>query len=198
MAFASASGSSSSYQWSYDVFLSFINEDDDDGSSRSFIDELCKDLNKRDYQIFKDDDGKRNLEEHITSEFLDTIEESKVSIIVFSKNYASSIWCLDELVKMLECKHEMGQTVLPVFYKVDPAHVRHQIGILKETFVAYEERFKSEMKKVETWKVALTEAANLSGWHIKDVADGYLDSLLSNSTNFHFSSYFLAIKIHCI
>ncbi|XP_043715485.1 disease resistance protein RPV1-like [Telopea speciosissima] len=174
MACASTS-SSSTHQWNHDVFLSFIEEDygdGDDDSGRNFIDQLYEALIQRGYHIFADEDYKRNHDDHITSEFLKTIEESKVSIVVFSKNYGSSIWCLDELVKMLECKHDqMGMyTVLPVFYNVDPSHFRKQNGILEETFAGYEERFKSEMEKVKSWRKALNEAGNLSGWHLQDIA----------------------------
>jgi uracil phosphoribosyltransferase len=48
------------------------------------------------------DDMLRSGEE-ISSALLKAIEESAISIIVLSKNYASSRWCLDELVKILEC-----------------------------------------------------------------------------------------------
>jgi hypothetical protein len=58
--------------------------------------------------------------EEISTELIEAIESSRISIIVFSQNYASSTWCLNELVKILECKKN-GQTVLPVFYKVDPS-----------------------------------------------------------------------------
>jgi len=56
------------------------------------------------------------------------IEEAKVSIVIFSKNYGNSKWCLDELVKILECKKMKGQNVLPIFYDIDPSHVRNQTG----------------------------------------------------------------------
>jgi hypothetical protein len=45
------------------------------------------------------------------SSLLKAIEESKLYVIVFSENYASSKWCLDELVKILESKEMNGQTV---------------------------------------------------------------------------------------
>jgi hypothetical protein len=41
------------------------------------------------------------------------IEESRFSVIIFSRDYASSPWCLDELVKIVQCMKEMGHTVLP-------------------------------------------------------------------------------------
>ena len=32
-----------------------------------------------------------------------TIDGSRISIVVLSSNYTSSRWCLDELVKIMEC-----------------------------------------------------------------------------------------------
>ncbi|XP_010255671.1 PREDICTED: TMV resistance protein N-like [Nelumbo nucifera] len=69
----------------------------------------------------------------------------------------------------------MDQTVLPVFYDVDPSDVRKQSGIFAEAFVEYEreQRFNAElMGKLQRWRQALTDAANLSGWDLRDVANG--------------------------
>ncbi|KAH9726191.1 Disease resistance-like protein DSC1 [Citrus sinensis] len=52
---------------------------------------------------------------------VNAIEASAISVIVFSEGYASSRWCLDELVKILDCKKEYAQIVIPVFYRVDPS-----------------------------------------------------------------------------
>ncbi|KAM7473384.1 hypothetical protein LguiB_020627 [Lonicera macranthoides] len=61
--------------------------------------------------------------ESIPPALLKAIEESNFAIVVFSKNYASSLWCLDELVKIMECssKSPKGQTVMPIFYDVKPS-----------------------------------------------------------------------------
>ncbi|RVW16165.1 TMV resistance protein N [Vitis vinifera] len=53
---------------------------------------------------FRDDKLKRG--EEIESELLKAIEESRLSIIIFSPNYAHSRWCLDELLKIMECRKE--------------------------------------------------------------------------------------------
>ncbi|KAM7466165.1 hypothetical protein LguiB_013727 [Lonicera macranthoides] len=102
--------------WNYDVFLSFRGED----TRKNFTDHLHNALTRAGIRTFRDDDqlprGK-----HIPFQLTKAIEESRISIIVFSKNYASSSWCLDELVKVLECKNTRGQLVLPVFYDVDPS-----------------------------------------------------------------------------
>nr|XP_048324745.1 disease resistance protein RPV1-like [Ziziphus jujuba var. spinosa] len=55
------------------------------------------------------------------------INKAMLSVTIFSENYASSTWCLDELVKISECR-EKGQIVIPPFYGVDPSHVRKQKG----------------------------------------------------------------------
>jgi len=53
-------------------------------------------------------DDKLRSGEEISPSLLKAIEESAISIIVLSKNYASSQWCLDELMKILECRKTRG------------------------------------------------------------------------------------------
>ena len=108
------SSSSSPHPWSYDVFLSFRGEDTRNG----FTGHLYKALCDNGIYTFIDDDLRRGKE--ISEELLKTIERSMISIVVFSKNYAESHWCLDELVKIMQCRTN-GQLVHPVFYKVDPS-----------------------------------------------------------------------------
>ncbi|XP_050363508.1 disease resistance protein RPV1-like [Argentina anserina] len=94
-------------------------------------------------------------------------KQSKISIIVFSENYASSRWCLDELVHILKCKQRYGRIVLPVFYEVDPSHVRKQEGSYGRAFGSHkkERRFKD---KLLIWRDALSTAADLSGFDSKN------------------------------
>ena len=58
-----------------------------------------------------------------------------------SKNwhYAFFAWCLNELVKILECKKN-GQLVLPIFFKVDPSEVQSQKGEFGEALAKYEKK----------------------------------------------------------
>ena len=96
------------------------------------------------------------------SSFLKAIEESKLSVIVFSENYASSKWCLDELVRILECKDINGQTVILVFYQVNPSHVRNQTETVGDS-VGEHELSTEKMERVKRWRAALKEVAILSG-----------------------------------
>ncbi|XP_037495486.1 probable disease resistance protein At4g19520 [Jatropha curcas] len=102
--------------------------------------------------------------EEISPNLLKAIEESKMSVIIFSKNYASSQWCLDELVKIMECMKSIGQKVLPIFYRVDPSDVRNQTGNFGDGFRKVKEQFQEDAEKIDRWITALTKAANLSGW----------------------------------
>lgn len=102
--------------------------------------------------------------EEISQELLGAIEGSRFSIIVFSERYADSKWCLDELTKIMECKKEMNQIVLPVFYHVDPSDVRKQTGSFGKAFAKHGTTVDEE--KVKRWRATMTEASSLSGWHV--------------------------------
>ncbi|KAL4616366.1 hypothetical protein ACB092_07G194800 [Castanea dentata] len=164
MALSTTKGTSSfsfTQRYRYDVFLSFKGEDTRNGFTSNLNGILCH----NGINTFMDDRLQRG--EKISAELLEAIESSKISIIIFSKNYASSTWCLDELVKILECKNN-GQVVLPVFYKVDPSDVRNQKGNFGEALAKHEKKFKDHKEKVQRWRAALNEASNISGWHYKN------------------------------
>ncbi|CAL9004936.1 unnamed protein product [Prunus brigantina] len=146
----------------YDVFLSFRGED----TRTNFTDHLHEALVRKGIRTFIDGELVRG--EEISPALVKAIEESRISVIVFSENYSSSRWCLDELVKILQCKQSKQQIVLPFFYKVDPSDVRHQRRSYGDAFVHHERKFKDDKEKVLKWRRALTEAANLSGWHFKE------------------------------
>ncbi|XP_042962730.1 TMV resistance protein N-like [Carya illinoinensis] len=79
-----------------------------------------------------------------------------------------SRWCLDELLKILECKEMVKQFVLPLFYDVDPSHVRHQKESFGEAFSRVEYKFKADKVKLTKWKVALEKVSNLSEFEFGD------------------------------
>ncbi|XAR49283.1 hypothetical protein NMG60_11032438 [Bertholletia excelsa] len=116
--------------------------------------------------------------ENIKSELHKIIKESRMSIVVFSKSYASSSRCLDELEMILQHKTSFGgHHVLPIFYDVDPSHVRRQMGSFKEAFESYEEgeRENGWKSRVEGWKAALRVAADIAGRDLQNDANGLPD-----------------------
>ncbi|KAF5469611.1 hypothetical protein F2P56_013671 [Juglans regia] len=157
---SSWSSSSFTSPWLYDVFLSFRGEDTRD----TFTAHLYHALIQKGIRSFIDDDEVKRGDE-ISTKLLPAIEDSRISIIILSKNYASSTWCLDELVKILECKKSKQQIVLPVFYHVDPSDIRHQRGTFGELLAKHAENLYGDMK-LHMWKTALQEVANLSGDHL--------------------------------
>jgi len=185
--FMASSSSSSRPGWDYDVFLSFRGED----TRKNFTDHLFTALQKAEIRTFRDDDELR-IGEEISLQLPKAIQESKISIVVFSKGYASSTWCLDELEKILDCRHTTGQIVIPVFYDIDPSDIRKQTGSFAEAFDRHEERFKEEMEKVQKWRKALVEAANLSGVDRRSIANGYFFSFpISIANAYNFYSYYI-------
>ncbi|RXH77948.1 hypothetical protein DVH24_039919 [Malus domestica] len=176
--------------WKYDVYLSFKGSDTD----KKFTDHLRNNLHQRGFRVFRDDDElprrredyrlvwycsalKKNSYENkpphsqtTPTYHHDPSKESRSQgffFIVFSKNYASSPWCLDELVKILESRDSMAgqQIVMPIFYKVQPSDVRNQRGSFEEAFSRYEGVSEDDLQmKLLTWRNALRRAAELTGW----------------------------------
>ncbi|QHO25434.1 TMV resistance protein N [Arachis hypogaea] len=144
----------------HDVFISFRGED----IRTSFLSHLRKELHHNHIDFFVDDE-KLHPGDDISSTLIQAIEESSISLVIFSENYASSTWCLNELVKVIQCMKQDQRIVIPVFYNVVPSDVRHQNNSFKEAFDKHRHRLKGNMRKVQSWRFALMEASSLSGFH---------------------------------
>ncbi|WJX91838.1 hypothetical protein P8452_73559 [Trifolium repens] len=192
----SSSSSSFTSQYVYDVFLNFRGED----TRFSFVSHLHAALSNAGVNTFLDD---KKLEKgaELGPELLSAIQGSRISIVVFSKTYITSSWCLKELEQIMKCRRNYGQVVLPIFYHVDPSVLRHQKDGYGKALQATAKRRPSggEMRKyaLTNWKIALTEASNISGWDTKKFGTEVelisrivedilrkLDSRLSNITEY--------------
>jgi len=149
-------------RFGYDVFLSFRGED----TRYGFTGNLYKALCDRGIHTFIDDEELQSGEE-ITPALQKSIEESRIAIAVLSQNYASSSFCLDELATILHC-HTQGLLVIPLFYKVNPSDVRHHRGSYGEALNKHQRMFKDKKEKLQKWKMALRQVADLSGYHFED------------------------------
>ncbi|KAL8262597.1 hypothetical protein R6Q59_023946 [Mikania micrantha] len=157
----------------YDVFLSFRGVD----TRKRFTAHLYKALVEADYNTFLDNE-EIETGEPLKPELETAIKTSRAYIIILSKNYASSTWCLDELVLMLEQKKKFNeQIVIPIFYHVEPTDVRKQLKSFGEAMAKHTQMLEAEtdakkrsgwIQRMELWKMALIEVADLKGKHAND------------------------------
>ncbi|XP_044470283.1 disease resistance protein RPV1-like isoform X2 [Mangifera indica] len=159
---ASSSSSSITPELEHEVFFSFRGED----TRQNFISHLNEAFCQKKIKTFIDD--KLNRGEEISPSLLKAIEHSKISVIIFSKGYASSRWCLKELEEIVKCKNTYDQIVIPVFYDVDPSDVRNQTGDFGKAFAELEKRFMDDSEMLQRWRTALRDAANISGYDSKN------------------------------
>ncbi|KAL3725990.1 hypothetical protein ACJRO7_030954 [Eucalyptus globulus] len=165
-----ASSSSKKSKRSYDVFLSFRGPD----VRKNFLDHLYVALDQAGIFTYIDSEELRKGEQ-ISPALMKAIKESQIATVVFSEDYASSSWCLEELTKIMECREQKGLKVFPVFYKVEPREVRWQRQSYGEAMAKHEVKFGKDSEKVNRWKKALCDAGNLSGEHF---TDGYEAGLI--------------------
>ncbi|CAG7883716.1 protein SUPPRESSOR OF npr1-1, CONSTITUTIVE 1 [Brassica rapa] len=168
---------SSSCSRRYDVFPSFSGED----VRKSFLSHLLKELDRKSIITFIDHGIKRSRP--IGPELLSAIRESRISDIVFSKSYASSSWCLNELVEIHKCYMEVDQTVIPIFYGVDPSDVRKQTGEFGKAFGETSKGTTEDEK--QRWMRALAEVANMAGEDLQNWCNeaNLIDKIADNVSN---------------
>jgi len=136
-------------QRKYDVFICFRGAD----IRRGILSHMIESFERNKINAFVDDKLERGNE--IWPSLVRAIEGSFISLIIFSQDYASSSWCLDELVTILECREKYGQIVIPVYYHVNPTHVRRQLESYEIAFVDHD--------KVRIWRRALNKSTHLCG-----------------------------------
>ncbi|XP_042959071.1 disease resistance protein Roq1-like isoform X16 [Carya illinoinensis] len=182
--------SSSTARWKHDVFLSFCGED----TRRSFTDHLYSYLKGKGILVFRDDES---LERgtYISQELMQAIQESRYAIVIFSKNYAFSKWCLRELAEIVEWEEKKNLTIIPIFYHVDPSHVRKQRGTFAEAFAAHEKDPMVDIEESNTWRNAFTKVGYIKGEHIN--GDRYESTIIQQISEMILYNYTMPnILIH--
>ncbi|KAJ4975769.1 hypothetical protein NE237_000875 [Protea cynaroides] len=139
---------------SYQVFLNFRGED----TRNNFVGFLHKTLTDRGIIVFLDEGGMKTGDA-IDQSLEKAIKGSKIYIPVFSKRYAESKWCLQELSLMVECKKKSSEDhlILPIFFHVQPLDVERQTGYFTKAFSNYEITHKEDVGK---WREAMNFVGN--------------------------------------
>ncbi|XVE72257.1 hypothetical protein DITRI_Ditri11bG0025200 [Diplodiscus trichospermus] len=156
-------------QKKHQVFLSFRGED----TRHNFTSHLLKALEESRIQVFFDDKELKKGEE-ISPELLKAIIASKISIVILSKDYASSRVSLAELSQIMDCKRTKGLIVLPIFYHVNPSDVGKNGGSFRESF---DEHLLNKPDEINKWRVAFTEEPA----YIKEIVQVVIEKLNSKS-----------------
>ncbi|XP_056165227.1 disease resistance protein RUN1-like [Syzygium oleosum] len=158
----------------YDVFLSFRGSD----TRKAFTDHLYHSLIKAGTVpvcVFRDDNS-IPIGKEFGSQILDAITRSNISIPIISENYASSKWCLRELIHIMDCKKSTSHIVLPIFYKVAPSDVRHLKGNFGNAFRLSQVRF--DEKDIQEGQRALNEVSYINGWESEKIANRHEGELI--------------------
>lgn len=99
-----------------EVFINFRGDE----LRNTFISHLHKRFQKDGINAFIDSDEAPGIE---LKNLFKRIEDSKIALAVLSTRYSESHWCLQELVKMMECSMKGDECntnllVIPIFYKL--------------------------------------------------------------------------------
>ncbi|XP_031380892.1 TMV resistance protein N-like isoform X2 [Punica granatum] len=149
----------------YEVFLSFRGPD----TRLEFTDNLYHRLEDAGVQTFRDDEDLR-VGEEIGPELMRAIKQSKISIPIFSKGYASSKWCLKEVAEMVKLKGETKHVIMPIFLDVTPDEVKHLTGSYAKAFTQHKKDY--DFETIQEWRNALQEVVKLKGLELKKEANG--------------------------
>nr|GEW36918.1 NB-ARC domains-containing protein [Tanacetum cinerariifolium] len=156
------------HTWSYDVFVSYEGGD----IIQSFVDHLFHDFKRKGIRAFKEDDHMRRGEERYPQVYR-AIEQSRFPVVILSDGFASSPYCLRELVKIIEYKEKLQEKyeITIIYHNCKPEMVVKETENYEATFGKHEKLVKQDVSK---WKEALIKAVSLPGWDLKRLANGLL------------------------
>ncbi|KAI8537958.1 hypothetical protein RHMOL_Rhmol09G0063800 [Rhododendron molle] len=121
-----------------------------------FTDHLYEALEGAGFNTFRDEE-KIKTGKTIKSDLRKGMRNSRMSVVVLSKNYANSKACLFELLTILKRRKKLGHFVLPVFYEVAPHKIKMQAEKLDFR------KMKAKVGKVKRWSAALKKVAEIKG-----------------------------------
>ncbi|KAL3746484.1 hypothetical protein ACJRO7_015447 [Eucalyptus globulus] len=159
--------------YEYNVFLSFRGSD----TRNNFTNCLYHRLRLAGVHVFLDNEELR-VGKEIGGELLKALDKSRIYIPIFSKNYATSSWCLREVAHMNECTSKSGgkKEILPIFFDVDLDDIKLKTELYKKAIPKHKKKFGSNA--LRRWEDALVKVAHLKGWELKGRRHGELIELV--------------------
>jgi len=143
----------------WDVLINFAGED----IQRTFVSHLDSALSTVGFTTFLHHENAVNPV-HIQQPILNLC---RVAIVVFTKTYSRSAWCLHQLQQIIKWRQTYCRHVLPVYYEIQPSDVRLQKGDFGKAFKATaQQTFSGHQLEdgMSRWSHALTKAASIFGW----------------------------------
>ncbi|XP_048131517.1 disease resistance protein RUN1-like [Rhodamnia argentea] len=146
----------------YEVFLSFRGLD----TRQGFTDFLYHDMLDANIRVFLDKE-ELHVGKEIAGELPKAIEKSRIYVPIFSKGYASSVWCLRELAHMVECwkSKPSEKEIMPIFYDVGSDDVKLKSPLYVGALGEHEKKYGRERR--EKWEDALQSVSRIRGWELK-------------------------------
>ncbi|PKI39847.1 hypothetical protein CRG98_039752 [Punica granatum] len=145
----------------FEVFLSFRGPD----SRQGLADVLYSEMRAVGIRVFRDDDELEMGDE--IGEVLVAIETSRICVLILSKTFAASTWCLREVERMVELR----KLIIPIFYTAGPDDVKLSTGLFKKDLKKHEKKHGKE--RVKKWEDSLKAVAMIKGREVKNT--GYVE-----------------------
>ncbi|GLJ27774.1 hypothetical protein SUGI_0545100 [Cryptomeria japonica] len=113
----------------------------------------------------------------LTPAIQSAIRSASVQIAIFSKTYAQSLWCLDELVWMLD-SDPTSIKIIPIFYDIEPSELRYvEKGAYATVFEEHRRKGRVTDERVESWIKALEKVSAISGIAFRTETDDHGERL---------------------
>ncbi|XP_039155787.1 disease resistance protein RPV1-like [Eucalyptus grandis] len=156
-----------------EVFLSFRGPD----TRNNFTSCLYHDMVEKGIRVFKDDEELR-ISQQIGGNLLRALDDTQIYIPIFSKGFASSVWCLREVAHMVDCtsKSDGKKEILPIFFDVEPDDVKLKTNLYRDALFEHEKKYSS--REVKGWEDALVEVPTRVGWKLEGEGYGELIKLI--------------------
>eukprot|EP01018_Ginkgo_biloba_P026728 Gb_33172 [translate_table: standard] len=167
---APSSDSRSSSHPSYDVFINHRGPDVKKNLA-SLLYYVLSDVYK--LCVFLDNEELR-MGDILPRTIQEAIQKASVHIVIFSRHFAESVWCLAELSFMRKIG---AKNIIPVFYDLYPFNLRNNIqsGIYVDAFKKHEENGRIAPEILQKWKSDLYEISYLDhGRILKSIVDSAL------------------------